>query len=312
MSLSKPHYKDVPHDLKLTDEEKKVRDGIFNLNTRRFGKVAEFMIASEFDYVVEEGKNDYDLKDPNNGDAIEVKFSTCEYTEDSITQQNCIDVIKMNAVPANRHVAHQSYQNDKSKVFDCNIEQIKAFKFKYLYYGVFFDDQIAVFKMDSDKFKNMMTAQYMVGYLSPKKKIEKLKAIADGKATKERKDCIDKIVGKFDKISKESNKYLIEVQNNFTNKNYLQRFIALQSKYANIPDDCSDDIKLLCDDYLDYVKNLFPKDVQCDSLSVKQHDGNDKAEGQMHIKNTNFDWHLYTSNNFVGWLSYKDLIDILK
>ncbi len=38
------------HDLKLTAEEEKLRDGVFNLNTRRFGKAAEYMIANLFDY----------------------------------------------------------------------------------------------------------------------------------------------------------------------------------------------------------------------------------------------------------------------
>lgn len=35
--------------------------------------------------------------------------------------------------------------------FDCNIQQVKRFEFDILYYGLFFADRIAIFRMNSDK-----------------------------------------------------------------------------------------------------------------------------------------------------------------
>ena len=34
------------HDLQLDDAQQQLRDGIFNMNTRRFGKVAEILFGS--------------------------------------------------------------------------------------------------------------------------------------------------------------------------------------------------------------------------------------------------------------------------
>ena len=35
--------------------------------------------------------------------------------------------------------------------FDCNIQQVKRFEFDVLYYGLFFADRIAIFKMHSNE-----------------------------------------------------------------------------------------------------------------------------------------------------------------
>jgi hypothetical protein len=46
------------------------------------------------------------------------------------------------------------------------------------------------------------------------------------------------------------------------------------------------------------------------NLSTKQHRGNN-GEGQFHITNMNIKWHL-NSDYFLGWLSYRELYDILE
>ena len=67
------------HDLQLDDAQQQLRDGIFNMNTRRFGKVAEFMIAKQYGYSTNTGTTDYDLIS-NDNSKIEVKFSRAEFT----------------------------------------------------------------------------------------------------------------------------------------------------------------------------------------------------------------------------------------
>ena len=116
----------------MNEQIAKFRDGIFALNTRRFGRLAELMIQKM-----------YDMKDSNNlafdllskdNEKIEVKFSTVlKKCSKQITAKNVIE----QAV------------NSRLEKFDCNIQQIKTVEFDVLYYGCFFEDKIMIFKIDS-------------------------------------------------------------------------------------------------------------------------------------------------------------------
>lgn len=124
-----------------------LREGIFNLNTRRFGKVAEVMIRR----LVSLGKNKnqfHDLYDDIKNHRVEVKFSTVRRKSNQpISEESVLECIA-NELTANRQV---SYDRWKEMEFDCNIQQIKRDQFEVLYYGLFFSDQVLIFRIASDE-----------------------------------------------------------------------------------------------------------------------------------------------------------------
>ena len=125
---------------------KEFRDGIFALNTRRFGKVAELMIQILFDLRAPDNLA-YDLKTAN-GEKIEVKFSTVlKKCESNINANNLLKSI----VDSNIGNRMLTFENAKILLFDCNIQQIKIREFNYLYYGCFFEDKIMICKIESSQ-----------------------------------------------------------------------------------------------------------------------------------------------------------------
>lgn len=121
------------------------RDGIFSLKTRRFGTVAELMIKNIYALDMSTALN-YDLcKDKIN---YEVKFSTVlSQNKQKITPQNIIKEI-LNATIERRMISFQDVLN--GALFDCNIQQVKPNEFHYLIYGLFFEDQIAIFEAKTE------------------------------------------------------------------------------------------------------------------------------------------------------------------
>lgn len=90
----------------------------------------------------------YDRYDGGSDRRIEVKFSTVmKKNEAVITSRNVTDQCKK-ANLSNRALASAQMF---SHAFDCNIQQVKRTEFDILYYGLFFADIIAIFKMDRDK-----------------------------------------------------------------------------------------------------------------------------------------------------------------
>lgn len=120
------------------------REGIFSLRTRRFGAVAEYMIKALISVDMSHNLA-YDLTD-SEMNRIEVKFSTVmKKNKSTITEQNVIQQILDSTV---EHRIMDSHDIFTSK-FDCNIQQVKTAEFDVLYYGLFFQDRIAIFKVDS-------------------------------------------------------------------------------------------------------------------------------------------------------------------
>jgi len=124
-----------------------LKEGIFSLNTRRFGSVAELMIKR----LVKLGKGRslfHDLYDDAAKQRIEVKFSTVlrkadtPVTEDTVLQ--CIE----EASAERRMVVFDEWS---AVQFDCNIQQIKRVEFDVLYYGLFFADCIKIFRIKSSE-----------------------------------------------------------------------------------------------------------------------------------------------------------------
>ncbi len=135
-------------DYKIDDKHiEKFRDSIFALRTRRFGTVAEIMIKKLYD-LDEAGSLAFDKRDRSSGKRIEVKFSTVmKENDDKIRDENVIEQC-MKANLANRAMSSSDAKQDS---FDCNIQQVKRKEFDVLYYGLFFADQIEIYKIDSDK-----------------------------------------------------------------------------------------------------------------------------------------------------------------
>jgi hypothetical protein len=131
----------------MNNTVKEFRDGIFALRTRRFGTVAELMIEALYNY--HQSRNQFhDRYDAVTNSRIEIKFSTVmKENEARISAKNLIDqCIKANV--GNRAMNSADIHNFG---FDCNIQQVKRAEFDVLYYGLFFADKIAIFKMTSEE-----------------------------------------------------------------------------------------------------------------------------------------------------------------
>jgi hypothetical protein len=127
----------------------RLKQGMFNLKTRRFGTIAEVMIRRLCN--LGRSKNQFhDLYDDMAQLRVEVKFSTVRKTNrrkiTEITVLNCID----DELAENREINFVDWTSSK---FDCNIQQIKRKKFDVLYYGLFFNDKIVIFKIESEEIK---------------------------------------------------------------------------------------------------------------------------------------------------------------
>lgn len=119
------------------------RDSIYNLRTRRLGKVAEYMIefllrnlrkADNINY-------DYHSSDENK---IEVKFSVALKKNKPLIKTRIIDTIIEES-----SFVRVFYENEMpNNKFDSNIQQIKKKHFNILYYGIFFLDKVVIFRID--------------------------------------------------------------------------------------------------------------------------------------------------------------------
>lgn len=126
------------------------RDGIFALRTRRFGTVAEIMIKKLYD-LDESDSLAFDKRDRYSKERIEVKFSTVmKENDDKIRDTNVIEQCKK-ANLANRAMKSSDIGTYS---FDCNIQQVKRKEFDVLYYGLFFADEIEIYKMSSEEVLN--------------------------------------------------------------------------------------------------------------------------------------------------------------
>lgn len=131
-----------------SSEVEKFRNGIFSLNTRRFGSLAELMI--QILYQLEDSKTLAYDKVGKNSNKIEVKFSTVmKKNSNSIKKDNVIE----QAIAANTEI--RKVNSDEDCEFDCNIQQIKTKEFDILYYGLFFYDKIFIYKINSSDVKSI-------------------------------------------------------------------------------------------------------------------------------------------------------------
>ena len=122
-----------------------LKEGIFSVNTRRFGTVAEVMVKR----LVKLGRSRtqfHDLYDDLENKRVEVKFSTVRKKNSrAITEDSVLDCIE-DELSTNRQIKFSEWANYE---FDCNIQQVKKDQFEILYYGLFFSDTVIIFRIDS-------------------------------------------------------------------------------------------------------------------------------------------------------------------
>lgn len=134
----------------------KLREGIFNLNTRRFGTVCELIIQKLAKYG--RSRNQFhDLYDEEKEHRVEVKFSRVQKKNSTgLTIDSLIEAI-VSEIDENRTVLFDEW---KAAKFDCNIQQVKLDEFEFLYYGLFFWDNLALFKISSDEIASDEALQF--------------------------------------------------------------------------------------------------------------------------------------------------------
>jgi hypothetical protein len=131
------------------EKSEEFRRGIFSLRTRRFGTVAEILVAKLINAA--SPKNIFhDLYDEISSSRVEVKFSTVnEKHKSAISEDNIFEAIS----EAGKDRALTLAEALVTK-FDCNIQQIKTAEFDVLYYGLFFRDQIVMFRIPASDVKS--------------------------------------------------------------------------------------------------------------------------------------------------------------
>ncbi len=142
----------------MKNKVKELRDSIFSLNTRKFGTVNEMLverIVEEFGLIVEEPKDtSYDRKIDNSKD--EIKGSrVLKESKLKFSKENIIDCIL-------NHESHRMIKlEDASKnTWDSNIQQIKTDLFSTLWYSLYFEDKVVLFKIKNNLIKEDKKINY--------------------------------------------------------------------------------------------------------------------------------------------------------
>jgi hypothetical protein len=124
-----------------------LREGIFALNTRRFGSVAEVLIQRL--KKLGKAKNLFhDLYDDLDRKRVEVKFSRALKKSDVLVTPDTVLQCIESATSENRLVA---WEEREVAPYDCNIQQVKRAEFDVLYYGIFFSNAVVIFHIASDE-----------------------------------------------------------------------------------------------------------------------------------------------------------------
>ena len=126
---------------------------IISLNTRKFGDVGETIITK----IIKDLQKSDDLSyDKKLGDQrFEIKFSRALTKSEPITEKNICE-----ALLGDNESRLISDKNKNIENWDCNIQQIKVKLFDVLYYGVFFREQIYIFKISPNQIIEDKTIKY--------------------------------------------------------------------------------------------------------------------------------------------------------
>ncbi len=131
----------------MTFELDKFRAGIFNLSSARFGKIAVLMIQQLYGYSEPPVKY-YNLYDASSDLRIEVGFSRAMNKPHTINKSNVVSEI-YNAASNRKEIIDTS--NLPVCKFTCNIQQLKLNHFDILYYGIFFNNTINIYRVTASE-----------------------------------------------------------------------------------------------------------------------------------------------------------------
>ena len=130
-----------------TGNTKIFRDGIMNLSVHQFGRIGEVVVGIQMDYERSED-SEYDLIDEN-GDRVEVKSTKVQTGgKVEIVAGNFYDTA-MNFGRRERLINQQAAIGGQV-TFSCHIQQIKPRLFDWLFFLLFFKDQVEIFAIDKD------------------------------------------------------------------------------------------------------------------------------------------------------------------
>lgn len=136
----------------MRPEVEEFRNGIFKMPPRKFGEMSELLIRKQYD--LEESDSKYhDAWDPETNERVEIKFSRamCEHAA-KLTPSNLVSQCRLYDQP--RSILTHEEVLDGTVNFDCNIQQVKCAEFDVLYYGIFTEKRILIYRMDSDEVQN--------------------------------------------------------------------------------------------------------------------------------------------------------------
>lgn len=122
-----------------------LRDGIFALQTRRFGRVAEHMLQTLEELGAARGRF-HDLFSELDQHRIEVKVSRV-----LAKNELPIEPGTLLAAIGGARVEHRMISTAEASAshWDCNIQQVKVAEFEVLYYGLFFSDEVTLFRVET-------------------------------------------------------------------------------------------------------------------------------------------------------------------
>jgi hypothetical protein len=137
----------------------KLRDAIFALQTRKFGNVVEKLveiIRKEKGDIVDKPEDDsYDRH--INGKKVEIKGSKVLLsTPLKLNRDNIVETI-LSSHNSNRFI---SFDNSSEIEWVSNIQQVKTELFETLWYCLFFEDYVSIFKITSSKINEDKKVRY--------------------------------------------------------------------------------------------------------------------------------------------------------
>lgn len=130
----------------VLDVEKFV-DKIRELAPRPFGTVGELIVDHYTEELSASNNISYDRISSNN-EKVEVKFSRAYVKSTPLDENNLLESIVRSPTKKDSHV-RDLYKFELK--WDCNIQQVKPDCFEILYYGIFFRDQVYIFKIRSEQ-----------------------------------------------------------------------------------------------------------------------------------------------------------------
>lgn len=128
-----------------------LKHGVFRLNTRRFGNVAEMMVQKLTNHARSKSIF-HDLFDEKFKRRIEVKFSTVrKANKHAVATESLFEALE-EGLADDRHMNFHTW---KGESWICNIQQVKPAEFDTLYYGLFFADTVLIFHATSDQIEKL-------------------------------------------------------------------------------------------------------------------------------------------------------------